>query len=109
MEEQPCWRNQYQADGAGLWGCPQRQGCTTQQAPEEAVLTERIRAVFEPSGRTYGSPRSYAALTGQGGRWSRRRVARLMRQARLAATPPRRLPRRLMGRSTPGLTCWGAT
>jgi transposase InsO family protein len=66
------------------------QGCTTQQAHADAVLTEQIRAIFEPSGQTYGSPRVYAALKAQGVRCRRRHVARLRRAAGLDATLPRR-------------------
>src|SRR5215510_7734055 len=66
------------------------QGCTTQQARADAVLAEHIRAVFEQRGQTYGSPRIYAELKAQGVRSSRRRLARLMRSAGLAASPARR-------------------
>ena len=69
------------------WG---RAGCTTQQERADAVLSEQIRAIFEQSGRTYGSPRVYAELKSQGIRCSRRHVARLMRETGLNATPPRR-------------------
>jgi transposase InsO family protein len=67
-----------------------RAGCTTQQARADAALTEQIRAIFEHSGQTYGSPRVYAELKAQGVGCSRRRVARLMRLAGLDATPARR-------------------
>jgi len=52
------------------------------RARENAVLRERIKAEFVRSRRTYGSPRIAQAL---GGRISRKRVARLMRQERLWA------------------------
>jgi putative transposase len=52
------------------------------RARENAVLRQRIRAEFERSRRTYGSPRITRAL---GGRISRQRVARLMKQERLKA------------------------
>ena len=68
----------------------QRQGCTTQQARSDNTLTGQIRAVFEKSGQTYGSPRVHAELKAQGVQCSRRRVARLMRAAGLDATPARR-------------------
>ena len=52
------------------------------RARENALLRQRIRAAFEHSRRTYGSPRITRAL---GGRVSRQRVARLMKQERLKA------------------------
>lgn len=68
----------------------QRQGARTQQERADSVLTEQIRAVFEQSGQTYGSPRVYEELKAQGVRCSRRHSARLMRAAGLDATPARR-------------------
>ncbi len=67
-----------------------RAGCSTQQERADAVLIQHIRAIFAQSGQTYGSPRVYAELKSQGMCCSRRRVARLMRQAGLNATAPRR-------------------
>lgn len=48
-------------------------------ARQDRVLLEDMRAIFEQSGRTYGSPRLYQALTKRGHRLSHRRVERLMR------------------------------
>lgn len=48
-------------------------------ARQDRVLLEEMRAIFEQSGGTYGSPRIYRALKGLGHRVSRRRVERLMR------------------------------
>ena len=57
-------------------------------------LLVEIRAVHEASGRTYGSPRVHAELRAKGLLCSRKRVARLMRQARVrAVTYRRRRPR----------------
>jgi putative transposase len=70
-----------------------RQGSATQHSTADAALTEQIRAVFEQSAGTYGSPRIYAELKAQGVCCSRRRVARLMRSAQLDATPARRRAR----------------
>jgi putative transposase len=67
-----------------------RAGCSTAQERADAVLTEQIRVIFEHSGQTYGSPRVYVELQSQGMRCSRRHVARLMREAGLNATAPRR-------------------
>jgi putative transposase len=46
---------------------------------EDRVLLEDVRAIFEYSGGTYGSPRVVRALRARGRRVSGRRVARLMR------------------------------
>jgi putative transposase len=53
-------------------------------------LTEQIQAAFTRSQATYGSPRIYAELRAQHIACSRHRVARLMRQAGLSASQPRR-------------------
>jgi transposase InsO family protein len=59
-------------------------------------LLERIRAVFDASEGTYGSPRVHAALRQAGLRLGRKRVARLMRSAALKARSAR------IYRRTPG-------
>ena len=46
---------------------------------QDRVLLEEVRAIFERSGGTYGSPRVVRALRARGRRVSARRVARLMR------------------------------
>ena len=56
-------------------------------------LRARVGAIFAASRGTYGSPRVHAELRAQGVRVSRRRVARLMREAGLSATIRRRAPR----------------
>ena len=53
-------------------------------------LTEQIRQAHARSRRTYGSPRVTAELEGQGTRVCRNTVAKLMRQAGLAAKAGRR-------------------
>jgi putative transposase len=50
---------------------------------EDAALTGKIRRVHERSPGTYGSPRVHAELRAIGIRCSRKRVARLMREAGL--------------------------
>ena len=50
---------------------------------ENAALTERIRQIHERSRQTYGSPRVHAELHSVGVRCSKKRVARLMREADL--------------------------
>ena len=52
---------------------------------ENALLLQTIRAIFMMSRQTYGSPRIHAELKSQGFNCSRRRVARLMHKANLAA------------------------
>jgi putative transposase len=52
---------------------------------ENAVLIVHIRAIFERSDRTYGSPRITAELQSQGFSCSENRVARLMRENGLAS------------------------
>ena len=47
---------------------------------EDRVRLEDVRAIFENSGGTYGSPRVRRALQARGHRLSGRRVARLMRE-----------------------------
>lgn len=53
------------------------------RAQADARLRERIAAIHQTSCGTYGSPRVHAELRATGERCGRRRVARLMRQARL--------------------------
>jgi len=57
---------------------------------EDAELTERIIAVHEASGGTYGAPRVHAELGDQGRRHSRKRIARLMRAAGRRGRTPKR-------------------
>jgi putative transposase len=56
----------------------------------EARLSRRIRAVHDRSRCTYGAPRVHAELRAEGVRTSRKRVARLMRQAGLVGCHRRR-------------------
>jgi putative transposase len=57
---------------------------------DNAVMTERIRAIHAESDATYGMPRVRAELLDQGTAISRRRVARLMRRAHLRGVSRRR-------------------
>jgi putative transposase len=57
----------------------------SQRALENDRLLVRIREAHEQSRGTYGSPRVHAVLRSQGHSAGRHRVARLMRQAALAA------------------------
>jgi transposase InsO family protein len=55
------------------------------RARQDRVLLEEMRAIFEGSGGTYGSPRIQESLAARGYRVSHRRVARLMRADGLRA------------------------
>jgi HTH-like domain len=59
----------------------------------DAELTTRITAEHKRSRGRYGAPRIHAELRRQGHRHSRKRIARLMRQAGLAGRAPRRWKR----------------
>jgi putative transposase len=56
---------------------------------EDAHLAERVKAAFQANRGVYGSPRVHAELQAQGISCGRKRVARLMREQRLAARRPR--------------------
>jgi transposase InsO family protein len=62
----------------------------SQRAEQDTELTERIIAVHDQSGGTYGAPRVHAELRDQGRRHSRKRIARLMRQAGRYGRAPKR-------------------
>lgn len=62
-----------------------RQRPLSRRQREDRELLEKMRAVFEQSRGTYGSPRLQGALRTLGYRVSRRRVERLMRQEGLQA------------------------
>jgi len=62
-------------------------------AKEDRVLAVEVRAVFHESERRYGSPRVCRELRLQGKHVCRHRIARLMREQRLAARPRRRFVR----------------
>lgn len=59
----------------------------------DARLTQAITAIHEHSRGTYGAPRVHAELARGGTRVARKRVARLMRQARLVGRCARRFRR----------------
>ena len=60
------------------------------RARQDAELAAQVRAVHEESKGRYGSPRVHAALRAQGKAHSRKRVARLMRQAGLQGRAAKR-------------------
>ncbi len=55
----------------------------SRRSREDAALTEKVREIHVRSRQTYGSPRVHAELRSIGTRCSRKRVARLMREADL--------------------------
>ena len=64
---------------SGFYAWRKRPPCRRQR--EDAQLTEKIRQVFASHSGRYGSPRLHADLRDQGMSCSRKRVARLMREA----------------------------
>src|ERR1700722_13877119 len=81
-------------DGA-CSACPRRvtmPGCNGQpsaRATADAALLKRIKTVHASSRQTYGAPRVHADLHGHGERHSRKRIARLMREAGLVGASHR--------------------
>jgi putative transposase len=59
-------------------------------AASDAALLERIREIHRTSRETYGAPRIHAELADQGHTVSRKRIARLMRNAGLAGISRRK-------------------
>ena len=70
-----------------------RQRPPSRRSQANRVLLEQIRALHARSRCTYGAPRIHADLQARQQRVSRKRVARLMRQAGLVGRPPRRFRR----------------
>ncbi len=65
----------------------------SRRSQQDAVLTKEIERIHEDSYATYGAPRVQAELRDSGVQVSRKRVARLMRQAGLRGVSRRRRPR----------------
>ena len=61
--------------------------------PEHLVLASELRAIWEASDGTYGSPRVTHELRRRGFCVNHKRVERLMRDLGIAASPPRRFVR----------------
>jgi len=59
------------------------------RATADAALLKRIKTVHASSRQTYGAPRVHADLHGNGERHSRKRIARLMREAGLVGASHR--------------------
>ncbi len=62
----------------------------SQRAVKDAHLTDTIRAIWDESRGTYGSPRIHAELKARGQPISRKRVLQLMRQADLYGRIPKK-------------------
>jgi putative transposase len=62
----------------------------SRRAVVDAELSQEITRIYERSRRTYGAPRIWAELAFEGHRVGRKRVARLMRQARIQGVHVRR-------------------
>ena len=67
-----------------------RQRPASAHAMADAVLLKRVRTIHASSRQTYGAPRVHADLRGRGERHSRKRIARLMREAGLMGASHRR-------------------
>jgi putative transposase len=73
---------------SGFYAWTRRAG--SQRAQSDAALLAQIRAIHQRSRETYGAPRIHFELATQGIRVSRKRVARLMREAKLQGVSRRR-------------------
>ena len=73
---------------SGFYAWRKRPACRRKR--EDAQLTQEIRQVFVTHRGRYGSPRIHRELQDQGRSTSRKRVARLMREAALSARRKRR-------------------
>jgi len=81
-----CQALKVSASGFYAW----RNRLPSRRALEDAVLTERIRAIHSASDATYGSPNIHAELRDEGTRVGCKRVARLMRAAHIRGVSRRR-------------------
>ena len=82
---------------SGFYGWRDREPSARAQA--DAILLEKIARIHRDSRETYGAPRIHFELRGLGVRCSRKRVARLMRQASLFGCGGRRRKARTTLRS----------
>lgn len=65
----------------------------SKRSKENESLLQKIKTVHQENRQVYGSPRIHAELTAQGERYSRKRIARLMRTADVVAKMKRRFKR----------------
>lgn len=92
-EHRPMWRlkamcRALQVTKAGYFAW--RNAPPSRRQDHDSALTVRIRAIHAQSDQIYGSPRIERELQADGIPVSRKRVARLMREAGISAIPPRR-------------------
>lgn len=73
---------------SGYYGWRKRK--PSQQAQGDAELLKDIRSIYEEGRRKYGSPKVWERLRQQGKRHSRKRVARLMKEAGLVGRKKKR-------------------
>lgn len=90
---------------SGFYGWCDRQLSNRQRS--DAALLRRIRTIHAFSHGTYGAPRIHAGLRAQGANVSRKRVARLMREAGIAGISRRRKGEH-QHPSTGAIICWGS-
>lgn len=81
-------RSSSSSSSLSLLSSPSSSPC--QREARQLQLLESIRLVYQQSAGRYGSPRVHQALKKQGVICSRRRVAKLMRQAQIRSTRHRR-------------------
>jgi transposase InsO family protein len=67
-----------------------RDGQPSRRDQDDAELTEAIKQAHADSKRRYGAPRIHAELRRRGRRHGRKRIARLMRQAKIRGRTPKR-------------------
>jgi putative transposase len=77
-----------QVSRSGYYAWCRRPVSPRKKANEE--LTEQLKAIYQESDQTYGSPRVHSQLRKEGVVCSEKRIARLMRVAGLKACPPLR-------------------
>ena len=76
---------------SGYYAWRNRERSTREQSDE--ALSARVRKIHQRSRGTYGAPRIHAELAAQGTQVSRKRVARVMREAGLSGVSRRKGPR----------------
>lgn len=70
-----------------------RKRTPSERAQQDAALTTTIRRIHTRSRQSYGAPRVHAQMQAEGIAVSRKRVARLMREAQIQGVTRRRRPR----------------
>ena len=76
---------------SGYYAWRKRERSAREQSDE--ALSARVREIHQRSRRTYGAPRIHAELAAEGTQVSRKRVARVMREAGLCGVSRRKGPR----------------